>query len=413
MTHEKSKTISHEEIVNSSRLGSKPSDDYMQVVDMLDNSDDYMQVVDMLDNIVRECIYVSRSYSGIESPSAKHYYSSVLFTALVNKGITLAQIMPLTPWVDKKIEHWDYASAAGIVRTMLELRIAFYYLCSEKCDEKEWECRWNIFNLHDCTSRIRMFTAMENNEEVDLLSNIADQIRTRLIENSFFESLPDKKKKAALNGQSAYLFPLEDIAEKAGIEKSQFRWLYVFLSSHVHALPMSFYRIGEERGRSLPTPVEEGYTKLCLSLASTFLVNTRDDVHFLFQDFKERADEIIETESRKSQELFETKTNLASSESIRVGDTKVLLSTEAMIIEATLIQDGILEVRYLDTKSGAVVLQSTESESGTYLDLYDLYYWTFMLNGERVTNDQMSFMDGDDFVFKADPYTRTLHFKHG
>ena len=70
-------------------------------------------------------------------------------------------------------------------------------------------------------------------------------------------------------------------------------------------------------------------------------------------------------------------------------------------------------MRYRDTKSGAVVLQSTESENRTFLDLYDLYYWTFMLNGERVTNDQMGFIDGNDFAFKADPHTRTLHFKYG
>jgi hypothetical protein len=207
MTGEAPEALTHDEIVDFSRLGCNPSDDYMCAVDMLDNA-------------VRECMYVSRSYSGIASPSAKHYYASVLFTALVAKGVTLAQIMPFTPWVEKRIEHWDYASATGIVRTMLELRIAFYYLCSDECDETEWECRWNIFNLHDCVSRIRMFTAAGNNEEVAKLSQAADEIRDRLRGNAFFYSLPEKKKKTALNGQSAYLFPLEDIAEKAGIEKT-------------------------------------------------------------------------------------------------------------------------------------------------------------------------------------------------
>ncbi|MFC3608454.1 hypothetical protein [Stutzerimonas tarimensis] len=179
---------------------------------------------------------------------------------------------------------------------------------------------------------------------------------------------------------------------------------------------MSFFRIGEERGRGLPTPVEEGYTSICLSLASTFLVKTRDEVHSLFRDYKARADEIIERENREAIEAIETleaKTKVAASDGMKVGETKLLLSTETMTIEATLVQEDTVEVRYRDAKTGAIVLQSTESEAGTYLDLYDLYYWTFMLNGERVTNDQMSFMDGNDFAFKADPHTRTLHFKHG
>lgn len=400
MTEETPDSLTHDEIVDSARFGGEPSSDYMLRVEMLDN-------------VVRECMFVSRSYSGIASPSAKHYYSSVLFTAMVTKGVTLAQIMPFSPWVDKKIEHWDYASAAGIVRTMLELRIAFYYLCSEECNKEEWECRWNIFNLHDCTSRIRMFSSMDGNEDVDKLLQTADEIRERLKLNTYFETLPEKKKKAALHGQSAYLYPLEDIAEKVGIEKAQFRWLYVLLSSHVHALPMSFFRIGDERGTGLPTPVEVGYTSICLSLASTFLVSTRDEVHSLFRDSKEIADEKIDRESQDAQEASAARMEAISSEGMKVGETKVLLSTEAMTIEATLIHENTIEVRYLDTKSGAVVLQSTESETGSYLDLYDLYYWTFVLNGEHVTNDQMSFMDGNDFAFKADPYTRTLHFKHG
>ncbi|MBO2611899.1 hypothetical protein [Shewanella algae] len=101
MTDETPEALTHDEIVDFSSLGGKPSDDYMRVVDMLDN-------------VVRECMYVSRSYSGIASPSAKHYYSSVLFTALVTKGVTLAQIMPFTPWVDKK-------SSTGITLLLLEL----------------------------------------------------------------------------------------------------------------------------------------------------------------------------------------------------------------------------------------------------------------------------------------------------
>jgi len=403
MEHESKEALTHDEIVDFASLGGNPSDDYMTVVDMLDN-------------VVRECLYVSRSYGGIASPSAKHYYASVLFTSLVTKGVTLAQIMPFTPWVNKKIEHWDYASAAGITRTMLELRIAFYYLCSDQCDEAEWECRWGLFNLHDCVSRIRLFSAVGNDEEVKNLVPAADEIRGRLKENSYFHGLPEKKKKIALHGQSAYLFPLEELAEKAGIEKNLFRWLYVLLSSHVHALPMSFFRIGEERGRGLPTPVEEGYTSACLSLASTFLVNTRDEIHSLFREFKERADEIVRRESKDARDALaalEAKASAVASEGMKVGETKVLLATDAMLIEATMVHQNTIEVRYRDTNSGSIVLQSTESETGTYLDLYDLYYWTVTLNGESATNDQMSFLDGNNFAFKADPASKTLHFKYG
>jgi hypothetical protein len=110
---------------------------------------------------------------------------------------------------------------------------------------------------------------------------------------------------------------------------------------------------------------------------------------------------------------LDTKVKEVTSEGMSVGETRVLCTTDIITIEATLIQDNKLEVRYRDVRTGAVVLQSTESENCIYLDLYDLYFWTVIVNGEHVTNDQMTFMEGDNFAFKADPQTRTLHFKHG
>lgn len=132
-------------------------------------------MVDMFDNVVRECMYVSRGYSGISSPTSRHFYASVLFTALITRGVSLAQLMPFTPWAEKRIEHWDYASVAGIVRTMLELRVAFYYLCVDGCTDEEWNCRWNLFNLHDCVSRIRLFSALQDGEQIAALEGQPDR----------------------------------------------------------------------------------------------------------------------------------------------------------------------------------------------------------------------------------------------
>ena len=124
-----------------------------------------------------------------------------------------------------------------------------------------------------------MFHALKEDAHVEGFEKQAEELRERLRSNPFFQALTEGQQRKYLNGQSAYLMPLEDIAERAGVEKKLFRWLYVLLSSHVHSLPMSFYRIGngeEERGRGLPSPVEENYTSLCHSLATTFLTATRD-----------------------------------------------------------------------------------------------------------------------------------------
>ncbi len=237
-------------------MGVEEEKDLTGIVDMgglePEPSQNYKESLDALDNVARECIHISKGCGGILSPTARHFYSSVLFTVMITRCVSLLTLAPHSPWASKQIEHWDYGSMTGIARTIIELRVAYYYLCSEECDDDEWQFRWNLFNLHDCTSRIRMFDALGNTEEVEGFKQQADELRERLKSNPYFETVDAKRHKKLLHGQTAYLSPLEDIAERAGIDRSEFRFLYVLFSSHVHALPMSFYRIGGdniERGR--------------------------------------------------------------------------------------------------------------------------------------------------------------------
>ena len=251
-------------------------------------SPEYKDRIQALDSVVRECISVSRNFAGIASPTGAHYYASVLFTSLCSRGVSLAILSPHSCWAKKKIEHWDFSSIAGIVRSMLEVRIAFFYLCSEKIDPVEWNCRWNIFNLHDCNSRIHLFSELpESKVHLDGFEIQATELRDRLKNNTFFCALPLKRQNELLKGKNAYLFPLEEIAVKAGVDLHHFRWLYKLLSSQVHGLPMSFYRNGEnDRGRGVHSENEEGFTTLCLSFAITLLVHSRDEMRELFAEAK-------------------------------------------------------------------------------------------------------------------------------
>jgi hypothetical protein len=247
----------------------------------------YERSLDLLDNVVRDCIFVSQHYQGLRVPSTKHFYASVLFTALISRGVSLAVLAPASSWSDKRIEHWDYASAAMIVRSMIEMRGAFHYLCIDKCSDEEWQCRWNLLNLHDCTSRIRLFSEMQSQDAEQLVgfNAQAKELQERLRQNEHFKKLPHQQH--LLNGHKAYIYSIEDILEKAGLEKRTYRYLNILFSSAVHGLPMSYYRMGEqERGRGLASPVEQGYTSICHSLAATLLAGTRDDVQDLFRDVR-------------------------------------------------------------------------------------------------------------------------------
>jgi hypothetical protein len=263
-------TMSHQQIFRAGNEGKEPSADYFRSLSVLDN-------------VVRECITVSQRYSGIQAPSAKHWYASVLFTALLSRSVSLVMLAPHSPWTQKLIEHWDYASTAIIVRTMMELRAAFHYLCVDQTSDEEWDCRWNLLSLHDCCSRIRVLEARSPApEETAGLEMQAEGFRSRLRANGHFATLRHQQR--LLNGGSAYLHPIEEILERAGLEKSTYRFLNVVFSSHVHGLPMSYFRMAiEEHGRGLPSPIEESNTTICLSLATVLLTATRDEVHEIFK----------------------------------------------------------------------------------------------------------------------------------
>jgi hypothetical protein len=90
--------------------------------------------------------------------------------------------------------------------------------------------------------------------------------------------IPERRRKELLKGNRAHLCSLEEIASRAGIELRIFKLMWKFMSAHVHALPLSFYRMAAgERGRGVQTPVEEAYTKLTISFALMLLVGAREE----------------------------------------------------------------------------------------------------------------------------------------
>ncbi len=243
-------------------------------------TDHYKDRISALDNAVKECIAVSQACAEIRSPTGSHFFASVLFTSLCTRAVSIAVLAPYSPWSKKRIEHWDYASIASLTRALLEIRLAFFYLCAEPCTDDEWQCRLNIFNLHDCRSRLRLFSELPDPpEDVSGFQEQLLELQGRLTDNAFFATITANQQKQFLNGDRAYLSPLEEIASRAGVDVHTFRWLYKFLSSHVHGLPMSFYRMGEqERGRGVHSDTEEGYTSLCLSFVVSLLVRSRDEM---------------------------------------------------------------------------------------------------------------------------------------
>ena len=248
-----------------------------------DPSPDYLSELASFEKALPGWIDVSQKFAGLRCPP-RHCYASILFTCLCTKAVSLVLLVPRSSWSKHKIEHWDYASVANITRTILEARLSFHYLCIDKVDQQQWECRWNLFKLHDCVSRRKLFEVIDGEDaQLKSFGIQAEELRTKLKSNTYFTGLPPKQKHLLLKGGTAFLCPLETIAGKAGISSNEFKLIYRFLSSHVHCYPVAFFRMGEqERGRGVHSNTEESHTTSCIMWSRELIDSAAEEMKELF-----------------------------------------------------------------------------------------------------------------------------------
>jgi hypothetical protein len=248
---------------------------------------EYRSLSQELDGAINRCIFVSRKYAGIRSPTASHFYASTLFTLLTTKSVSMRKLLPKLKPKTMSDSHWDYGSVCTLTRSILETRLAFYYLGFAACTEEEWKCRWSIFCLHDESSRVKMleglvppsFTPEEQAEYDEHMRKHRADLQT----NSFFVSLPESDQKRFLQGKQAYLFPLEEIALRCSIPIEQFRFFYTFMSQHAHAMPVAYFRMDEgNRGRGIHSELEERYHVMCMALVTALIGGAANEMELKF-----------------------------------------------------------------------------------------------------------------------------------
>lgn len=370
-------------------------------------SEAYVKALNLFDFTVRRAMKLSRACMGIQA-SGRKYYASVLFTTLLVRSISLLQIAPLSNWAQKVIEHWDYASASVIARTILEIRLCFYYLCVDECSDEEWQCRWETLNLNDCAHRIKIAEAVQAEDEVTDLKRVLEELVRQISNNQYFQSLSPGVQKNIEKGSVTYLKPLEEIAELVGISRNEFRFFHVFFSTHVHALPMSFYRIGEERGRGLPTEVESDYTTMCLNLAAQLLLASHAEMEQLFIE-EIALNTSLTVENLQASEVLPGASELATG--IEPGDVQSVYTSERIRVEAVGLPDGGISFQYYEPVTGEKVLRTHISEDELALDFVDPVYWNIEVNDEPVTDRLLYELTKYGHLFSIDVATRNLRFK--
>lgn len=84
----------------------------------------------------------------------------------------------------------------------------------------------------------------------------------------------------------------EDIEERSGLNKREFRLWYKLLSANAYSFPMGFYHIGPgERGLGVKTEIEVEYISKALRLSESYLRKGIEGmITVIYPDIKERLD---------------------------------------------------------------------------------------------------------------------------
>ncbi len=249
---------------------------------------DYKEIYSNFETILDGCKQASIENTGVRSPTAAHYYASVIFTKLCTSGVTMLSVCPSPGDVGKNV-HWDCSSVAALTRGLIDTYLIFHYLCIEKCSPNEWETRWRLMNLHDHMSRLKMFMLMEGAEDqVAKFKNYTEEVKSDLEKTEYFQALNEKQQKHYLKGNNVFFGSQDELVESAGDNVNAFRWKYRFLSNQIHSCPMGFYRMAEsDRGMGVESETEIGYTGMCLTWAGEYLAKAKSGFSELWVSHRE------------------------------------------------------------------------------------------------------------------------------
>jgi len=220
-------------------------------------------------------------------------WACVLFTKICVTGMSILILSPDSEIAKKKIPHWDFSSLFSLARNVMECYLTMFYLCVDKVSPDVLKARRKLFNLHDYYSRKKLFSFTDEKLEDKELEKV---LIKELTDTSFFNSLNVKRQKHFLKGENAFFLSKDDIVEKTGSNKNDFKLMYKMFSSSMHSLPMGFYRMIEgSRGTGVKTETEIAYNGLALETAQQFIQQATFDMLEFFPDIKLKLTEAEKT----------------------------------------------------------------------------------------------------------------------
>jgi Family of unknown function (DUF5677) len=209
---------------------------------------------------------VSRGSGGMWVEGNRLAYASVLFMRITVMAKSVRQLLPDC----KPREHWDFSSVASLARNLAEAYLWYYWLCEDEIEPDVRQGRFILLYCHDYGSRARMFSDDRVLADDDVVK--ADLI-SRFDTNPYLATFNERQRREALRGHKTP-FVQDEVLDRMGVGRSEFRSVYRFYSQHTHTGPVAFIRIlmeGHDRGSGVETAHEKSYMITAILFATSVL----------------------------------------------------------------------------------------------------------------------------------------------
>lgn len=248
-------------------------------------NDEYTKILAKYTNTVKISTKISKDLGGRQVED-RLVWASVFFTKMCVTSVTILIIAPDNMVATKAIPHWDFSSIFSLSRNFIECYQAFFYLCVDQISTDEYNARRLLFDLHDYHSK-RILSSFINYNYSD--TSIEEQIRISLENTEYFNRLDGRQQKHFLKGDTAFFITREDIEQRMGNDKNQYKMIYKLFSSNTHTFPMAFYKMAvDDRGRGVKTSTEVRYHIFALDVTEQYLRRAVNEILTLFPETKSK-----------------------------------------------------------------------------------------------------------------------------
>lgn len=236
----------------------------------------YIQTLAEFDGASCEAISVSNATPSGETTWLAGHIDRI-FTRMACHLVALMCAAPLSRWVKKDFEIWDFAEVAGHLRAIMEGYVLFRYLAASAGDKVVEQAASHQIFLYDCTTRLERLATILADDDKKHLRSEKIRIKSVLTKNSHFLSFPQLQREKLLEGKTMTLASRDKLLDQFGLERKEFYLLWDLTSQHMHLLSLAFMNMESNgRGTGVENDADRSYIGMGLRYCLPLVLKSTD-----------------------------------------------------------------------------------------------------------------------------------------